>query len=91
MPEVNLFFALYRNLMVICQFITPILWGGKNGEGGIRTHGRRKPSEVFKTSAFDHSATSPMIEGSDQAGILSAPPIQGRRASGMTMLPSGCW
>ena len=61
------------------------------GEGGIRTHGRRKPSEVFKTSAFDHSATSPMIEGSDQAEILSAPAIQGRRASGMTMLPSGCW
>ena len=67
----------------------PELGARKNGEGGIRTHGRRKPSEVFKTSAFDHSATSPMIE--DQAEILSAPPIQGRRASGMTMLPSGCW
>ena len=63
--------------------------GRKNGEGGIRTHGRRKPSEVFKTSAFDHSATSPMIE--DQAGILAAPAIQGLKTSGMTMLPSGCW
>ena len=31
-PEVNLFFALYRNLMVISQFITPILWGGKKTE-----------------------------------------------------------
>jgi hypothetical protein len=29
------------------------------GEGGIRTHGGRKPSTVFKTVAFDHSATSP--------------------------------
>ena len=67
------------------------LYKSLDGEGGIRTHGRRKPSEVFKTSAFDHSATSPMIEGSDQVAILSAPPIQGRRASGMRMLPSGCW
>ena len=29
------------------------------GEGGIRTHGRLSPTLVFKTSAFDHSATSP--------------------------------
>ena len=42
------------------------LWGG---EGGIRTHGRRKPSEVFKTSAFDHSATSPMMSGRPYGSI----------------------
>jgi hypothetical protein len=29
------------------------------GESGIRTHGRLAPSEVFKTSALNHSATSP--------------------------------
>jgi hypothetical protein len=30
------------------------------GEGGIRTHGTDKGPLVFKTSAFDHSATSPV-------------------------------
>ena len=29
------------------------------GGGGIRTHGGLSPSLVFKTSAFDHSATPP--------------------------------
>jgi hypothetical protein len=29
------------------------------GEGGIRTPGTRKRSTVFKTAAFNHSATSP--------------------------------
>ena len=29
------------------------------GEGGIRTHGGLAPTPVFKTGAFDHSATSP--------------------------------
>jgi|SRR5690606_2642067 hypothetical protein len=29
------------------------------GEGGIRTHGGRKPSAVFKTAALNHSTTSP--------------------------------
>ena len=31
------------------------------GEGGIRTHGTLARSPVFKTGAFDHSATSPCI------------------------------
>ena len=31
------------------------------GEAGIRTLGRFNPSPVFKTGAFDHSATSPEI------------------------------
>jgi hypothetical protein len=30
------------------------------GEGGIRTPGRFNPSTVFKTAAFDRSATSPI-------------------------------
>src|SRR5690606_26532010 len=29
------------------------------GEGGIRTHGGREPTAVFKTAALNHSATSP--------------------------------
>ena len=32
------------------------------GEGGIRTHGRLAPTEVFKTSALSHSATSPKLQ-----------------------------
>jgi len=31
------------------------------GEGGIRTHGTLARSLVFKTRAFDHSATSPEL------------------------------
>ena len=30
------------------------------GEGGIRTHGTLARSPVFKTGAYDHSATSPL-------------------------------
>ena len=29
------------------------------GEGGIRTHGGLAPTPVFKTGAFNRSATSP--------------------------------
>ena len=31
----------------------------KNGEGGIRTHGAREDTLVFKTRAINHSTTSP--------------------------------
>ena len=31
----------------------------RGGEGGIRTHGGREPTAVFKTAALNHSATSP--------------------------------
>ena len=31
------------------------------GWGEIRTHGRDKPSAVFKTAALNHSATHPNI------------------------------
>ncbi|MEA2824592.1 MAG: hypothetical protein QOF03_1074, partial [Alphaproteobacteria bacterium] len=30
------------------------------GRGGIRTHERREPLPVFKTGAFNHSATHPL-------------------------------
>ena len=33
---------------------------GYGGGGGIRTHGRVAPSSVFKTGAFNHSATPPI-------------------------------
>ena len=33
--------------------------GDVGGGGGIRTHGGREPTPVFKTGAFDHSATPP--------------------------------
>ena len=33
----------------------------KNGRGGIRTLGNRKATPVFKTGAFDHSATLPIV------------------------------
>src|SRR5690606_17888252 len=32
---------------------------GNGGRGGIRTHGRFNPSPVFKTGAFNRSATLP--------------------------------
>jgi hypothetical protein len=31
-------------------------------EGGIRTHGTRERTTVFKTVAFNHSATSPYLD-----------------------------
>ena len=31
------------------------------GEGGIRTHGGRKPTTVFETAPIDHSGTSPRL------------------------------
>lgn len=37
----------------------PLYSKAVGGGGGIRTPGRRKPSTVFKTAAFDHSATPP--------------------------------
>ena len=37
------------------------------GEGGIRTPGELSPTEVFKTSAIDHSATSPVSRGEGHA------------------------
>ena len=35
------------------------MYDALSGEGGIRTHGTRKGTLDFESSAFDHSATSP--------------------------------
>ena len=32
------------------------------GEGGIRTHGRGKPTHAFQACALNRSATSPAME-----------------------------
>ena len=34
---------------------------GNGGRGGIRTHGGRQPTAVFKTAALNHSATRPAV------------------------------
>ena len=40
-----------------------MVYTNKNGGGcGIRTHGRDKPTLVFKTSTFDHSVNPPRRE-----------------------------
>src|SRR5947208_5747581 len=41
------------------------------GEGGIRTHGGRKPTPVFETGALIHYATSPLTQ-SFRSGLLPA-------------------
>ena len=38
---------------------TPQTVRRSNGVGGIRTHERVSPLAVFKTAAFNHSATTP--------------------------------
>jgi hypothetical protein len=40
---------------VIYEIVAP------GGKGGIRTRGRLAPTEVFKTSALNHSATFPNL------------------------------
>ncbi len=44
------------------------------GEGGIRTHGDLATSPVFKTSAFNHSTTSP------HSFFYNKPPIDATHA-----------
>ena len=39
------------------------------GWGGIRTHGGREPTPVFKTGALNHSATHPSLEINDLANL----------------------
>ena len=43
------------------------------GEGGIRTHGRRKPTTVFETATIDHSVTSPRFRGRLWGGWIAGP------------------
>ena len=42
------------------KFLKILKYNG--GEGGIRTHERVAPLLVFKTSAFNRSATSPQVK-----------------------------
>ena len=44
---------------VIPPIHTVARFSPKGGEGGIRTHGGREPTAVFKTAALNHSATCP--------------------------------
>lgn len=41
----------------------------RGGGGGIRTHGRREPSVVFKTTALNHSATPPRLKPPQETGF----------------------
>ena len=49
------------------------LVGVSGGEGGIRTHGRRKPTTVFETATIDHSVTSPRFRGRLWGGWIAGP------------------
>lgn len=55
----------------------PGIFDLSGGEGGIRTHGTLPRTAVFKTAAFNHSATSPSVQTSSlkdsvQIGMLHA-------------------
>lgn len=50
----NLNFLIYpRSKTKTIDFLT--------GKGGIRTHGDRKATPIFKIGAFNHSATFPKL------------------------------
>ena len=48
-----------RSLPCECAELYPV-----GGRGGIRTHGGLAPTAVFKTAAFNHSATRPLAAAS---------------------------
>ncbi len=48
--------------------VSPLLL---SGEGEIRTPGRFDPTPVFKTGAFDHSATSPKHRRDNPIGLVT--------------------
>ncbi len=50
---------LVRELPVAIHFSNQSAGRTFGGEGGIRTHGPREGTPVFKTGAFNRSATSP--------------------------------
>jgi hypothetical protein len=51
---------MYRKIGVKVKFCKAELWLCRCGEGEIRTPGRLAPTDVFKTSALVHYATSPI-------------------------------
>src|SRR6476661_2052761 len=60
------------------------------GEGGIRTHGEREPTAVFKTAALNHSATSPLTRLSGHKPRISSPFSQLCLIGGRITLPTSC-
>ena len=54
---------LSANLSVAQPFVRSSSCGGR---GGIRTHERLAPLAVFKTAAFNHSATRPLRQMRDR-------------------------
>ena len=60
----------FREANELCSSFTPF------GRGGIRTLGNRKATPVFKTGAFDHSATLPKKwSNSGQQDLNLRPPV----------------
>src|SRR4051812_39045313 len=57
--------SAYLSTAAVAGAETP---GKSGGEGGIRTHGPREGTPVFKTGAFNRSATSPGMPD----GLMSA-------------------
>jgi hypothetical protein len=47
---------------------------GNGGEGGIRTHGTLSRTPVFKTGAFNRSATSPALRAVFTGFVRFSPP-----------------
>jgi hypothetical protein len=66
--------------------------GYKNGgEGGIRTHGGRKPTTVFETAPIDHSGTSPrlgVVTGGWIAGLVAI--RKGQSIARLALLTGSC-
>src|SRR5947209_20336272 len=58
------------------MFRAGTIFSTSGGEGGIRTHGTVARTAVFKTAAFNHSATSPR----DRRSISPRAPACARRA-----------
>src|SRR3954469_18138646 len=56
------------------------------GEGGIRTHGEREPTAVFKTAALNHSATHPLGRSLWLCRVVRA-----SRATGRVTFVAGLW
>ncbi len=54
------------------------------GGGGIRTHGRVTPTTVFKTAAFNRSATPPA-----RATMLPEPSLKNQENPPLTVCPCG--
>ena len=61
------------------------------GWGGIRTHGEREPTPVFKTGALNHSATHPLAaayrEGKADSSFLAYSVIASAAKQSSTGLP----